>query len=158
MKMTTSSETENFREKRRVFLGSVKYSLKHLVEDTTANPRQTDQKNIKRLLNIYRLEGCLRLELENHVPAVVSHDQYQRIVATLPKGELQLRDLYEEPPQANLAEDLVCLHGKHRLQAARRFLGLGDKWWIVDLYTDGWSGISCRYHIADIPSRYQYIR
>jgi hypothetical protein len=32
---------------------------------------------------------------------------------------------------------LECLHGRHRIQAAREFLSPKDKWWTVDLYLSG---------------------
>lgn len=130
-----------YAEKRKGYRGAVKYPLHCLVEENERiDPRQTDPKNIKRLLNIFKLEGCCRFEAQNHIPALISHDQYERLINGLPDRGSQLKNCDVEPPQTNSAETLVCLHGKHRLEAARRYLGSGEKWWIVDLYSDGCTG------------------
>ncbi|KAL8770678.1 MAG: hypothetical protein Q9209_003746 [Squamulea sp. 1 TL-2023] len=130
-------ESSSSFEKRRAYRGTVKYPLQHLEEENTnLNPRQTDPKNIKRLLEIFKLEGCRRSEPRNRVPALISPEQYTRLIDGLPNKDLYLKDCNLEPPETTLAETLVCLHGKHRLEAARRYLGSGQKWWIVDLYSD----------------------
>ncbi|CAL8575817.1 hypothetical protein XPA_001720 [Xanthoria parietina] len=126
-----------FYEKQKAYLGSIKYPLSYLEEESAAvNPRQTDPKNIQRLLNIFRLEGCCRLEPRNRVPVLISEPQYERLINQLPDKGVQLRDCNVEPPETTWAEKLVCLHGKHRLEAARHYLGSGQKWWIIDLYRD----------------------
>ena len=127
-----------FYEKQRAYLGAIKYPLQYLeVEDDSVNPRQTDPKNIKRLLSIFKLEGCCRLEPRNRVPVLISVAQYERLIERLPERGSTLKNCTIEPPESTLAEKLVCLHGKHRLEAARRYLGSGQRWWIIDLYRDG---------------------
>ncbi|KAI4086635.1 MAG: hypothetical protein L6R37_008399, partial [Teloschistes peruensis] len=135
--MAAVHNDEIFHEKYRAFCGSVKYPLEYLVgEQNHVDPRALDRKNIKRLIGNFKLEGCNRLELDNHVPVLTSKEQLERIIRTLPKAESQIRDYRQEPPKASSAESLTYLHGKHRIEAARKFLIAGDRWWTVDLYRD----------------------
>jgi hypothetical protein len=32
---------------------------------------------------------------------------------------------------------VLCLHGKHRICAARKFLGLSERWWIAKIFDSG---------------------
>ncbi|KAL8673857.1 MAG: hypothetical protein Q9168_001722 [Polycauliona sp. 1 TL-2023] len=78
-----------FYEKHKAYLGAIKYPLRYLEEENAMiNPRQTDPKNINRLLNIFKLEGCYRLEPRNRVPVLISQAQYERLVDTLPDKDL----------------------------------------------------------------------
>ena len=38
--------------------------------------------------------------------------------------------------QVDINHDLICLHGRHRIEAAKKYLHPDDKWWVVDLYSD----------------------
>ncbi|KAH8800830.1 hypothetical protein F5884DRAFT_862755 [Xylogone sp. PMI_703] len=116
-----------FREKSRAFYGSAKVSLDKLQhEELPYNPRQKDDKNIERLVRIFRSDGCDPLDPENHVPVLVS----RRI---LPREPFRVGDDYQvfDPDQP-----LVYLEGRHRIEAARKFLEGDDRWWVVDLYSD----------------------
>lgn len=126
-------------EKQRYFVGSAKIHLKHLNFGIESTNLTIDSKNVDRLIQVFKLEGCLRLDLEHHIPAVISeqtlHESlaYSRIDST----ELHRR---QNPPTLLLAENiyLPCLHGKHRIAAARTLLLPGNTWWTVDLYLDRW--------------------
>jgi hypothetical protein len=98
-----------------------------------------DEKNVARLQEIYRLEGCKRDNPENNVPVLVAENV---LSATLHHSGLTVEDLHKvgQPPQLNLAGStkLKCLHGRHRLEAAQRYLKRTEnKWWIVDIFIDG---------------------
>ena len=145
-------EEEKFAAKQSRFHGSAKIHIKHFVfrqinsqlpTDLTLDPR-----NIERLTRIFKLEGCLRLDLEHHVPAVISDES---LANSLRQSGVRVGDLRKRgsPPMLALPENfnLVCLHGKHRIAAAKKILLPGNKWWTVDLYSDG-SSTSCKYLIV----------
>ena len=137
------SEEERFVEKQSKFYGSAKIHLNHLVfypfgsqlsTELTLNP-----KNLERLTQIFKLEGCLRLDLE-HVPAIISNEI---LANSLRHSRVNFEDLRRRgsPPTLEFPEGftLQCLHGKHRIAAAKNILLPGNKWWTVDLYSDGLS-------------------
>ena len=120
------AETEHnlIQERQRAFLGSIRVPL-HLLhhESLPDNPRHLDEKNVARLLKVYELEGCLRLDSEHHVPVLA------------PSG-LQLPTNVCELPLITTVR-FQYLHGQHRLEAAKRFLSTPEKWWVVDVYAKG---------------------
>lgn len=117
-------------EKAEKYCGIGKVWLQNLQpEDEGINPRQTDPKNVTRLLNIFEIDGCHRYKPQHHVPVLVTKGLACRLKFS---GEL-------EPDFFDLedGEKLVYLHGHHRLQAARLFLSPSDVWWVADLYSEG---------------------
>ena len=128
MENLSTRDLQVFREKSRSFYGSFKIPLEKLRhENLPENPRQFDEKNVERLVNVFKKEGCQRREAENHVPALISRPE---ISSVPPRAE-------EDLPSYNPSNPLVFLHGRHRLEAAQRFLREQDRWWVVDLYIDG---------------------
>jgi Protein of unknown function (DUF3723) len=128
MDSLSAKDLQIFREKARSFCGSVKIPLDKLQhEELPDNPRQLDEKNVARLLDVFHKEECQRREPDNHVPALISR-------STLP--EIPVRadgDL----PLFNPDQPLIYLDGSHRLKAAGKFFTGNDRWWVVDLYSDG---------------------
>ena len=116
MDNVSSNDLQIFREKSRTFCGSVKIPLdKICYEELPNNPRQFNEKNITILLGFFRSDGCLRLDPEYYVPALISR-------SALPRGlYLGVEPLYFYPEHP-----IVCLYGRYRLEAARRFL-TGDE-------------------------------
>ncbi|KAL2049567.1 hypothetical protein ABVK25_010146 [Lepraria finkii] len=129
-----NEEQTRFANRQRHYRGSAKVKLKHLRFDTSAF---LDAKNVTRLTQIFELEGCHRLDLEHRVPATIKENVLQ---STLRLSNITTVDLMRRiPPKLELPTDveLDCLHGKHRIAAAKKFLYLpDDKWWTVDLYAD----------------------
>lgn len=39
---------------------------------------------------------------------------------------------FDEPELLILDEEIIYLHGRHRLEAAKDVLKADDKWWVVD--------------------------
>ena len=79
------------------------------------------------------------MDLEYHIPVIINNSLLRE---SLQKSHIVNRDLLQQnvPPELDLPPDysLRCLHGKHRIAAAKKFLYLpADKWWVVDLYSDG---------------------
>ena len=124
----TSNDLQIFREKNRTFCGSVKIPFDQICyEELPSNPREFNEKKVTTLLGFFRSEGCLRLDPKHHVPALISWP-------AAPQG------LYPggEPPHFNPKHSVVCLHGRHRLEAAGKFFtGDENRWWVVDLYSGG---------------------
>ena len=123
-----SNDLQIFREKSRTFYGSVKIPLDKICHKVLPNnPRQFNKKDVTTLLDFFHSEGCLRLDPEHHVPALISRSAVPR--GLHPGGE---------PPRFNPEHPVICLHGRHRLEAARNFFtGDEDRWWVVDLYSRG---------------------
>ncbi|KAL9616021.1 MAG: hypothetical protein Q9160_009059 [Pyrenula sp. 1 TL-2023] len=118
--------------KSQHYLGSALVSLSDLSFENEF--RKFDEKNVDRLLKIFAIEGCKRYDPMNHVPALITRRDLKR---ALRKSSIPLRHLkHHEPPYINLhrAPSLVCLHGFHRVAAAKAFLGPHEQWWILDLY------------------------
>jgi len=135
---TLEAEEELQRELYSFFKGSAKIHLVHLEPDPD-DDFTFDEKNVARLQDVFRLQGCLRLKLDHHVPAVISSEAFE---ATLLAAGLQRQDLFWLDSFLNLplSEEvrLKVLHGRHRLRAAEHFLRQDeDRWWVVDLYDDG---------------------
>lgn len=135
----SSTDEKLLQERARAFQGSIGYSLRSLrFESQQRKPRQVDMKNVDRILAIFELQGCLRLIPENHVPTLVSLTTLAAIVQRLPEGQTLLGPSGSKPAiLSDVPDDLLCLHGQHRVEAAKRFLPAREKWWIVDLYAKG---------------------
>lgn len=127
METFSSLDLQVFREKSRAFCGSFKVPLDKLrAEDVPENPRQTDQSNIARLVDVFEKEGCWPLDPENHVEVLVSQQALEE------EAPSKIGDF----PYFNPSSPLEYLSGHHRIEAARRFLTGRDRWWIADLYLD----------------------
>lgn len=105
-------------------------------------PRELSRKNVERLKEIFRTENVRRLEPSNHIPAVVDEtvlDAAARASEVLAENLLSNPD--NGPPFLKISPHnrLICLHGRHRIQAAREILPPTDAWWTVDLYLTGTS-------------------
>ena len=137
--METEEQIRRFQEKPLYFRGSAKIHLKNLqfeIEDIPGG-RTLDPKNVARLIRIFNLEGCLRLDMEHHIPAIINEDVLRRGIA---RSDIRRSEMFkcQSPPFLNLnTSALRCLHGRHRITAAKEFLLPGDKWWTVDLYSEG---------------------
>lgn len=135
-----NSEAQNCLHQRHAFCGSIKCPIRRLrYESINVDPRQLDFKNVARLVGVFKLEGCRRLESQNHVPALISRAALHTLLEHIPRGQssLDLKDKDGVPFLVDPPNDLTCLHGRHRIEAAKKYLHPDDKWWVVDLYADG---------------------
>lgn len=136
-RMDLTGELILSQEKGSAYRGSVKvplHSLKH--EEPEHSPRQLDIKNVSRLINIFKLEGCHRLEADNHVPAFVSKEAFARLLSLVGGKEAKLRRWDELLILFEPSSPLTFLHGRHRIEAGRRFLRQSEQWWVVDLFAE----------------------
>lgn len=139
MENLSTKDLELFREKSRTFCGSFRIPLDKLeYEKLPNNPRQRDGKNVTRLLDVFCVEGCQPREPENHVPALISCSALPQ--ASRPGGVNG--SVFKEPQWFIPESPLRVLHGRHRLEAARKFLERADRWWVVD--SDG-AKVSLRF-------------
>ena len=101
--------------------------------------RELSHENVIRLERIYEQLGCSRLQEENVINAIVEEDD---LLAALSLNGMSLdaiRSLQwpQDAPALHL-QNVQCLSGMHRIEAARRFLNENDKWWIVRMFSYGW--------------------
>ena len=124
-------------ERGRLFYGSVKVWMSQLVyEDLLTNPRQLDPKNVNRLREIYQLEGCRRFDPEHRIPALIDELTLNRGLQKAGIAPATLNS-FAEPQLLGFEKGIIYLHGRHRLEAAKDFLEADDKWWVVDLFSEG---------------------
>lgn len=144
----TEEEVRLATERRLKYLGAAKVSIYQIQFDPPL-PRDLDPKNLDRLREIFRKNRCRRLDVDNHVPAIVSR---QDLADALRKAGTSQRSLltnnpYQSPQLGFLTGQLRALHGRHRVQAGAEVLPPADRWWMVDLYLDG---MSRGYHLFRI--------
>lgn len=126
-------ESQTYLNQRRAFCGSIKCPIRRLrFESITVDPRQLDPSNVARILEIFKLEGCRRLEPQNHVPALLSQPVFNALVERIPGG-LNLQD--QTTVLMDPTSNLKCLHGRHCIEAAKKYLHP-----LVDIVTSS----SCR--------------
>ncbi|KAJ5730170.1 uncharacterized protein N7483_004678 [Penicillium malachiteum] len=68
---TTDDEQQLAAERHRKFWGTAKIAIRQIIPHPSISQR-LDQRNVKRLCEIFEKEGCRRLAAYNHLTAVVS--------------------------------------------------------------------------------------
>jgi hypothetical protein len=136
----TDQEVRLATERRLKYIGTAKVSISQIQFDPPL-PRDLDLKNLERLRSIFRKNRCRRLDVDNHVPAIVSqHDLTDALrKANVPLQSLLTKNAHQIPYLVFVAGQLQGLHGRHRVQAGAEVLPPADRWWTVDLYLDGMS-------------------
>ena len=95
--------------------------------------RDLDDRNVKRLINIFKLQGCRREDPANAIPIVVGKELLAEVLARHGLHALTLRSFV--PAQLPcITAKVICLHGKHRICASREFLEGSDQWWTVKVF------------------------
>ncbi|CCD42643.1 hypothetical protein BofuT4_P074450.1 [Botrytis cinerea T4] len=102
--------------------------------------RELDSKNVERLKELFQKDTIRRLDSKNRIPAEIDEvdlNEAIRISNTSAESLMHSRD--DNPPFLKLPPNyqLTCLHGRHRILAAREILPSIDSWWTVDLYLTG---------------------
>jgi hypothetical protein len=134
----TEQEVRLAAERRLKYIGAAKVSIRQIQFEPPL-PRDLDPKNLDRLRNIFRKNRCRRLDVHNHVPATVSrHDLADALQkANIPQESLLTTEGRHIPRLEFRTGQIRGLHGRHRVQAGVAVLPPADRWWTVDLYTDG---------------------
>lgn len=137
MSPLTDSELSSIRRKflrgiAKVNLDALKFSHP-LVQK---KHRATSHKNISRLENIFKQKGCLRLQSENFIRAVIDDSTLETSLelAGISPDEFRYLQEGDELPHLTL-QSVQCLSGLHRTEAAKNFLDPNDQWWIVKFYS-----------------------
>ncbi|KAJ4329997.1 hypothetical protein N0V95_010119 [Ascochyta clinopodiicola] len=149
-------EEEIERQKSSHFRGRAKVPLDFL-HFSEHSPRDIDRGNVQRLMGVFREEGVKRLQNEHHIPAIVGKDD---LLSAVQLSGVSLVDLLnssqESPPRLTFPDGyrLRCLHGKHRIEAAKKSACLQgqDRWWTVTLYSEGLSTQAQRSLVEDYSS------
>lgn len=161
--MASSNQAEHVEsrfapERHLGFQGSAKVNLSSL----DIGPEwQLDQRRLEQLIHVFK-NGIDPLRLENHVHVIVSREGLAQALNEigLPVAEFRASDPDNYPALHFPGQSLRCLHGRHRVQAARIFLPPRRRWWIVDLYVDGLSCLRGRAAVAmpDAESDYRHVK
>ncbi|KAH7551129.1 hypothetical protein BM1_10003 [Bipolaris maydis] len=98
--------------------------------------REESPQNVRRLQKIFEKTGCLRLQDENIIDAVVEDDRLNAALHAIGLSNEALQKICspEDAPSLYLGE-LRCLNGLHRIRAADQYLNENDKWWVVRLFS-----------------------
>ncbi|KAL6712964.1 hypothetical protein ACLMJK_009519 [Lecanora helva] len=133
-------------ESQANYRGTVRIDISYLQLDHSLLSQRCQYlrpENVQRLQNIFAVEGCHRLDPAHHVAALVSQEELDTLLAcsNLSEATLTHTSHAEGPPKArlNAGTRLRILHGRHRLEAARRYFSPFEAWWTVDLYLDDMS-------------------
>ncbi|OJJ51872.1 hypothetical protein ASPSYDRAFT_110874, partial [Aspergillus sydowii CBS 593.65] len=124
-------------ERSLKYLGTAKVYINQIAPHPSIS-RELDPQNVERLSEVFSRDGCRRLDIRNHVTAVVSR---QHLAVALQTAGVTPHSLKTSPPDRYpLLEfpmgKIQCLHGQHRLRAAKEQLPPGEQWWTSDLYLD----------------------
>jgi hypothetical protein len=123
--------------RRRLFIGTVRIRLDKIFFPDDISLKD---ENVNRLIHIFRFQGCLRLEPENHLSALIDSATLDHYLHRSSLTRDQLRQVSSGTPlelvlPANRV--LSCQQGQSRIAAAKALLQGEDCWWTVDLYLKG---------------------
>jgi hypothetical protein len=122
-------------EKNTKYIGSASICIENLRFQSDEN-----KANVKRLKQLFQKTSYDRIDIQNHVPAVIDEDT---LSDALELSRISLRELGLDAtgsyPKLKFSSTfkLECLHGGDRVYAASSLLPYGDKRWVVDLYRNG---------------------
>jgi hypothetical protein len=87
--------------------------------------------------------GCCTSDLEHNLPALITSAEYWDCLAGAGVSPNALYAVGKAPRLAlPSGVELLCLHGRFRLDAAKRDGSQSQEdWWLVDLYSSGKSAV-----------------
>ncbi|KAJ6056975.1 uncharacterized protein N7446_007873 [Penicillium canescens] len=96
--------------------------------------QMNDRQNITRLRRIIKTQGCRRLPPEYHVPVLIDPNDWQ--------NRVRLRRTEDSLPQldVDIGYQLRAQDHENLITAARKSLGPGNRWWVVDVYVSEQTG------------------
>ena len=128
------NERRLFESKRAHFKGSAKVPLP-LLHSYASSTFTFNAKNVDRLIQVFKIEGCYRLDPDHHVPATISRQSFEQALQDANINHHTL--INSDDPPLIRPEGATVLHGRHRLTAAQNYLNPNEQWWVVDFYNDG---------------------
>ncbi|PPJ60726.1 hypothetical protein CBER1_11370 [Cercospora berteroae] len=121
------------------YWGLARVNLSDLTYDHPAarGHRPVTARNVARLTQIFRLEGCDRLQIDQHcIDGLVDYDAlYGDLTGAIAPRAQRLPATVEDIPF--LHTTVRCLNGLHRKLAAEEYLDENDRWWTVRIFLDG---------------------
>ena len=126
-------------DRRKYFLGSAKVDIDTLCFNSFL-PREINDQNVQRLLSSFELTGCLQLDPQHHLPAIITPTTFHEAVSQADSTNEAASDrdasrwpTVSFPPQLQIQ----CLRGKHCIDVAKQYLTGRARWWVIDFYSEG---------------------
>lgn len=94
--------------------------------------REIDETHVRKLIADYKVSGCKRFDSRNAVQVVVNGLENN-------EWHTLSRNANDAPvinPHGSVR--MICIHGRHRLEAAKRHLPAVEGYWLAELYGPGW--------------------
>ena len=113
----------------------VKLSALNFESSMRQGHRPPSEEVIELLQRKFKIAGCHRFDEQSYISAVVDDAALDDALSAVGLAKTELTDPTRGIPHLSLPP-LQCLHGLHRVLAARRYLG-EDGWWTVRLYSSG---------------------
>jgi hypothetical protein len=136
MDSSSLSQAHSYRLRGR-FIGTVRIPLESFQYESESvfGVKSLNPENILRLIRTFELEGCNRSK--HAVDATITAAQLKRTLQSL--GIEEKEALRDDRERIKFPKEfpVVCIHGKHRLEAGRRFLRNDQLWWDANLWEEG---------------------
>ncbi|KFY03482.1 hypothetical protein V490_00177 [Pseudogymnoascus sp. VKM F-3557] len=119
-------------DKAAKLIGTARVRIDHLAfPDPIRGKVET---KIKELKGKFALKGCL--DEQHRIPAVIDDKTLQTALLKTGLNIETLQGVSDQPQSLHFPENMKieCLHGQHRILAAKRYLKPKERWWTVDLY------------------------
>ena len=130
------AEDAKFEAERRLkYRGAAKVAL-----GAINLPEEPDPRRVGHLKEVFQRGGCWPEHIVNHVLLLIDQRTLENALqASRLDPTALLHNVNGEYETLYLPHDcqLACLHGKHRIQAAREYLSAQHQWWVADLYLSG---------------------
>ena len=116
------NETRLLSKKAGAYCGIAKIRLTNIryKTNTLHNTHTINILNITKLQKIFNLQNCLCLNPNNYIPILIFQNILNAVLRALNLLSKQLKG-HKSPILAFKADSLLCLHRKHRLEAAKRY-------------------------------------
>ena len=92
-------------------------------------------KNVDRLIQVFKIEGCYCLDSDHHISAIISRQSFEQVLQDTNINHYTL--INSNDPPLIWPEGATVLHGRHWLTATQNYLNPNEQWWVVDFYNDG---------------------
>ena len=119
----------------RCFIGTAQVDISCL---TFLEGRQIDSRIVDDLVSSFQKTRCRRYESDNFIPVLITKSSLRRALRISNLNQTDLRtpahDGCPRSLKAAKKQKFTCAHGRHRINAAERFLGPDDRWWPVKLF------------------------
>lgn len=125
--------TDTYGELDRHFHGYARVKLENVDFDSG---RELDDRKVKRLLGIFKKQGCERKKTTNAISVLVAKGALGNVLTQQNSSGSGVHFIVPALlPHLNVK--VLCLQGKHRICAARKFLKNADRWWTAKVFDAG---------------------